>query len=101
MDASAVGPEAAEPRRVGYREARGPSCPHRREGPEGQCPVCRETRLARAARKNGVEAAAGFERVARASSENRQRHGQAGREVQGDRKSTRLNSSHGYISYAV
>src|SRR2546429_7176790 len=33
--------------------------------------------------------------------ESRLRDGQAGRDAGGDRKSTRLNSSHGYISYAV
>src|SRR2546422_1269675 len=36
-----------------------------------------------------------------AGSRRRRRSRAAGAEAEGDRKSTRLNSSHGYISYAV
>src|SRR3712207_6931732 len=63
-------------------------------------PATRKLFLARA-RRRAVRAGERLERAAEVRRRRRGRHGRGGRLLGQDRKSTRLNSSHANISYAV
>src|SRR5438128_6758528 len=69
--------------------------------PRPKRPTARKGPASAASNANAKELAL-FERIAQRAYElYEQRGGQAGSELEEDRKSTRLNSSHGSISYAV